>query len=67
MRIHVIFKIDKWLVTASDCRKIADYTTKAAAVKKGIAVAKEEKARLYVHKQDGTVEKVTEYGEKADE
>ena len=67
MRIHVIFKGDKWLVTASDSRLIADYTTKAAAVKKGTTVAKEEKARLYVHKQDGAVDKVTEYGEKADE
>jgi len=62
MRIHVIFKGDKWLVTASDSRLIADYTTKAAAVKKGIAVAKEEKAQLYIHRQDGTVEKATEYG-----
>lgn len=64
MRIHVIFKIDKWLVTASDCRKIANYTTKAAAVKKGAAVAKEEKARLYLHRMDGTTEKITDYGEK---
>jgi len=63
MRIHVIYKGDKWLVTASDSRLIAEYDTKAAAVKKGITVAKEEKARLYIHKQDGTADKVTEYGE----
>jgi hypothetical protein len=67
MRIHVVYKVDKWLVTASDSRLIAEYDTKAAAVKKGMAVAKEEKARLYVHKQDGTVDKVTEYGETDDE
>jgi hypothetical protein len=63
MRIHVIYKGDNWLVTASDSRLVAEYDTKAAAVKKGITVAKEEKARLYIHKQDGTVDKVTEYGE----
>ena len=63
MRIHVIFKGDKWLVTASDSRLIAEYDTKAAAVKKGITVAKEEKSRLYIHKQDGTVDKITEYGD----
>lgn len=63
MRIHVVLNADKWIVSASDSRLIAECDTKAVAVRKATAIAKEENARLYVHRADGAVEKVTDYKE----